>query len=390
MKKSLYLNNIQLKAELDRCLGCSSKPCKIACPIKCDPHYFIKKAKENNFKEAATSIYQQNPLGKICGLVCPEHLCMKACIRGKIDFPINIPKVQATIIEKANIKDPIKSTNKIHSHAHIAIIGAGPAGISAAITFAQHGISSTLFEAEPNIGGAINLIPEDRLPKQVIKEEFSYFSNTELIHILTHKKITNPQALLKKGFSHIIITTGEDKPHLLNIMGEEFCIPYQDYLKSPKTYSHFNKIAIIGGGNVAADCALTAKKLGTKEIDIFIRRRSCDMRLSPHQQLELIQEKISINPLCSPIEILQDKNKFSLRVILNKVTESTFKSNPNETHLYTNFDAVIRATGAKSSIQKYDENIFYAGDCKNGSSSVVEALSDGKQVALKIIKSLLK
>ncbi len=389
MTKSLYLNNIQLKAELDRCLCCTTKPCKTACPIKCDPCYFIKKAKENNFKEAALSIYQQNPLGKICGLVCPNNLCMKACVRGKIDFPINIPKVQATIIEKANIKNKIETHPK-NSDARIAIIGAGPAGILAAITFAQYGIQSTLFDSCSKIGGSINLIPEDRLPKKVIEEEFSCFLNENLIHIQTNKKITEPKKLLNQGFSHIIISTGEDAPRLLNIKGEDFCTSYQEYLKHPKNYSSLHKVAIIGGGNVAADCALTAKKMGAHEIDIFIRRRSCDMRLSPQQYLELVQEKISINPLYSPIEIIKENNKFSLKVVKNKITESSFEAIQNETHLYTNFDAIIRATGAKTSIKKYEENIFYAGDCKNGSSSVVEALSDGKRIALEIIKSLLK
>ena len=390
MAKSLFLNNIQLKAELERCLGCTSKPCKTACPLKCDPNYFIKKAKENNFKEAALSIYQQNPLGKICGLVCPDHLCTKACIRGKIDFPINIQKVQATIIEKANIKNKIETPLTPHKNTHVAIVGAGPAGMSAAITLAQNGIPSTLFEADSNIGGAINLIPEDRLPKKIKNEEFACFLNTKLIAIVTNTKIHNPLFLFNQGFSHIIVTTGEDEPHLLNIKGEKLCIPYQEYLKNPENYLNLQKIAIIGGGNVALDCALTAKKLGAKEIEIFIRRRSCDMRLSHQQHLELIDEKISVNPLYSPLEISKNKNKFSLKVVRNKTINSKIEPILNETYLHTNFDAIIRATGAKTSIQQYDKNIFYAGDCIKGSSSVVEALSDGKQIALKIINSLLK
>ncbi len=390
MAKSLFLNNIQLKAELERCLGCTSKPCKTACPLKCDPNYFIKKAKENNFKEAALSIYQQNPLGKICGLVCPDHLCMKACIRGKIDFPINISKVQATVIEKANIKNKIETPSSPHKNARVAIVGAGPAGISAAITLAQRGIPSSLFEADSNIGGAINLIPEDRLPKKIKNEEFACFFNTNFITIVTNTKIHDPLFLFNQGFSHIIVTTGEDEPHFLNIKGEKLCLPYQEYLQNPENYLNLQKVAIIGGGNVAFDCALTAKKLGAKEIEIFIRRRSCDMRLSHQQYLELIDKKISVNPLYSPLEISKNKNKFSLTVVRNKIINSKIEPILNETYLHTNFDAIIRATGAKTSIQQYDKNIFYAGDCIKGSSSIVEALSDGKQIALRIINSLLK
>lgn len=390
MTKSLYFNNIQLKTELDRCLNCATKPCKNACPLKCDPQYFIKKAKENNFDEAAKSIYQKNPFGKTCGLICPEHLCMKACVRGKIDSPINIPKIQATLIEKANIKNKIDIPNTFYKDIHVAIIGSGPAGLMAAITLAKHGIFSTLFEEKKDLGGAINLIPEDRLPKKILQNELECLLKTNAIKIKTNSKITSPQYLLQNGFSHIIVATGEDEPHLLNIKGEENCTPYDDFLNHPEKFKQSKKVAIIGGGNVAFDCAHISKKLDAQSIDIFIRRRSCDMRLTSTQYLELIQNKVNINPLYSPIEIKKQENKLSLIVVKNNLSENSLIPLQNQIHHYDNFDIIIKAIGSKSSIQKYEDSIFYAGDCKKGSSSVIEALADGQTIAINIINSLLK
>ena len=98
-KKSLYLSKIQMKAELERCLNCKTRPCMSACPVNCNPQEFINFAKQGNFSEAVETITRTNPMGQTCGLICPDKFCMKACTRSKIDFAVNIPKVQATILE---------------------------------------------------------------------------------------------------------------------------------------------------------------------------------------------------------------------------------------------------------------------------------------------------
>ena len=98
--KNLYLSKIQLKAELERCLNCPSKPCMSACPVNCSPQEFIAQAKSGYFEQAVETISRNNPMGQTCGLICPDKFCMKACTRSHIDFAVNIPKVQATILEK--------------------------------------------------------------------------------------------------------------------------------------------------------------------------------------------------------------------------------------------------------------------------------------------------
>ena len=99
-KKSIYLSKPQLEAELNRCLNCKNMPCMKACPIKCNPQAFIAAAKAGNGELSAKLISDENPFGQTCGLICPDKFCMKACTRRLIDFPINITKVQATLMEK--------------------------------------------------------------------------------------------------------------------------------------------------------------------------------------------------------------------------------------------------------------------------------------------------
>ena len=127
----LYLNKPQFEAELFRCLNCTAKPCMSACPVNCSPQEFIQHAKKGEFKEAVASICKNNPMGHTCGLICPDQFCMKACLRGKIDFPINIPLVQATLISKYR-QDMTDTDKQPDNGKKIAIVGAGPAGMAAA------------------------------------------------------------------------------------------------------------------------------------------------------------------------------------------------------------------------------------------------------------------
>ena len=105
MKQNLYYNNVQLKAELGKCLNCKTKPCMYACPVNCCPQEFIQNAIDGKFEDAVGSICKNNPMGETCGLICPDCFCMKACLRSNIDAPVNIPKIQATIMHKYHKKN---------------------------------------------------------------------------------------------------------------------------------------------------------------------------------------------------------------------------------------------------------------------------------------------
>ena len=171
--KSLYLTKVQLKAELDRCLNCANKPCMNACPVNCSPQEFISHAKNGDFEQAVATITRNNPMGQTCGLICPDKFCMKACTRSRIDFAVNIPKVQATILE--NYRNPSAEVKAIRPNGRkVAVIGAGPAGLAAAAELGKQGYYVCLYEASDKIGGALNMIPDERLPYEVIAKDWSF------------------------------------------------------------------------------------------------------------------------------------------------------------------------------------------------------------------------
>lgn len=378
-KKPLYLNKAQLKAELDRCLNCKTQPCMHACPVNCSPQEFINHAKEGDFDGAVKTILRNNPLGQTCGLICPDKFCMKACIRNRIDFAVNIPKVQATILE--NYRREKESFAHIAPNGvKVAVIGAGPAGLAASSVLAKAGCRVVLFEGRSQIGGALNLIPDERLPHEVIEKDWSYIFNPDLVELKLNHKVTDVLAL-KSEFDWVIVASGEPNLVNLGIEGEEYAVSYIEYLSNPKQYATTGKVAIIGGGNVAADCAFTAKAGGAAEVEMFVRRRIADMRISKAEHLELLEREIDISPMTSPDKIEPDSDKFTLYVHKNRFIDGKLTPIENSSLKLSGFSLVIKAIGSRADSKIEDEHIIYAGDCKTGGSTIVEAISSGMAAA---------
>lgn len=383
--KSLYLNQIQLKAELARCLNCKTKPCMKACPVSCNPQEFIYHAREGNFEEAVKTITRANPMGQTCGLICPDKFCMKACTRSKIDFAVNIPKIQAALLENyRSFKKDLSAV--IPNGKKIAVIGAGPAGMAAAYTLAQNGFKSTLFEASSKIGGALNMIPQGRLPTEVIEKDWQYICDERFMTLQKNTRIDDPRHLLQEGFNFVIIATGEPHCINLNIPGEEFSLSYMEYLSHPESYKTTGKVAIIGGGNVAADCALTAQINGSTHVEMFVRRRLSDMRIAKGEYLDLLAHQINITALSSPEKIEKTGETLSLFVRKNHFINGELTPLPNSTIELPGFDFVIRAIGSTAEPKIEEEHIIYAGDCKTGGSTIVQALASGQAAARLIIE----
>ena len=252
--KSLYLTKVQLKAELDRCLNCANKPCMNACPVNCSPQEFISHAKNGDFEQAVATITRNNPMGQTCGLICPDKFCMKACTRSRIDFAVNIPKVQATILE--NYRNPSAEAKAIRPNGRkVAVIGAGPAGLAAAAELGKQGYYVCLYEASDKIGGALNMIPDERLPYEVIAKDWSFIFNRDFITLYLTTKIGSPSDLFSQGFDGVIVATGEPNVTDLGIPGQEYAVSYMEYLHHPSKYETKGRVAVIGGGPAGLSCA---------------------------------------------------------------------------------------------------------------------------------------
>lgn len=383
--KSIYLSKPQLEAELNRCLNCKNMPCMKACPVHCNPQAFITAAKEGNGELSAKLISDENPFGQTCGLICPDKFCMKACTRRLIDFPINITKVQATLMEKfRNFK--YDYSNVVPNGKKIAIIGAGPSGIAAAYFLARNGFKCVIFERGNQIGGALNLIPHERLPKDAILKDWEFVNNSDLISVVFESDISNPSELFSQGFDEVLIAGGEPNCAKLNIEGEDLAVSYLEYLAQPEKYITTGNVAVIGGGNVAADCAIVAQAQGAVYVEMFVRRGLSDMRITPAERHEILERKISVSAGTSPDKIIKTGEKYSLFVHKNRFNGEKWEPISDTSVELPDFDLIIRAIGAKADEKQFDSRLIYIGDCKTGGSTLVEAMADAKNTAFELIK----
>lgn len=378
--KNLYLNKAQLKAELDRCLNCKNQPCMNACPVNCNPQEFINHAKSGEYKEAVKTISRNNPLGQTCGLICPDKFCMRACTRSKIDFAINIPKVQATLLQN------FRQLNDGYPHASplniaVAVIGAGPAGMAAAALLSENGFNVTVFESQNQIGGALNLIPQSRLPHTVIEKDWGFISQSPLVDLKLNTPAPTPDKLLKLGFQGVVVASGEPNVTMLSIKGEEYTLSFMEYLRNPEKYVTNGNVAVIGGGAVAVDCALTAKAAGANEVEMFVRRRISDMKITRAEREELLENNIDITTMTSPIEAAQQGELYSLFTCKNQFVEGRLVPLNGSVIERPGFSYIIKAVGSYADRKTDSETVIYAGDVKHGGSTIVEAIASGREAA---------
>ena len=263
----------------------------------------------------------------------------------------------------------------------VVIVGAGPAGIAATSVLAKSGFRVTLFEAADQIGGALNMIPPERLPHEVIERDWSFLTNERFISLRLNTKVQNPLELLD-AYDGVIVATGEPNCINLNIPGEEYVLPYIEYLYNPEKYKTSGNVAIIGGGNVAADCAFTATTGGAAMVvEMFVRRRLSDMRIYKNEYLELLKRQVNISSLMSPDKIVMKDGKLSLFVHKNYFDGEKWLPIPNTGIELPGYDLIIKAVGSRADLKVSHEKIIYAGDCKTGGSTIVEAIASGRSAA---------
>jgi NADH-quinone oxidoreductase subunit F len=404
------------------CQSLLRAPCQHTCPVELDIPGYVSLIKEGKFVEAYCLIRQRNPLPSVCGRVC-NHPCEFKCNRTQIDEPIAIRDLRRFVAEYA-FDLGVKYTPKVKERKgeRVAIIGAGPAGLSAAWDLALEGYPVTVFEALPVAGGMLAVaIPEYRLPKNILRKEIQDIENLG-VDIRLNTPIDDVEALLKDGYEAVFIATGAHEGTKADISGEDLigvydAIAFLREVNLGKEVPVGKKVTIIGGGNSAIDSARVALRKGAAEVHVFYRREKKDMPAITEEIEAAEEEGIHFHFLIAPARILGDGGRVAglecIRMELREFDRSGRKTPyPIEGSEYVvDTDMVIEAIGQRSdtSFIKNDDiqtrrdgtlvvnrrtlaterkGVFAGGDAVTGPQTVVEAIAAGQRAASSIRRYL--
>ncbi|MCD6408061.1 NADPH-dependent glutamate synthase [bacterium] len=425
--------------EAERCLQCKKAPCIKGCPVEINIPAFIGKIKEGKIQEALDIIYEKNILPAICGRVCPQETqCEKACTLARVGKPIAIGKLERFVADngKQNLRCSVDKNSKL-SGRKVAVIGSGPAGLTCASELARYGIEVTIFEALHVPGGVLMYgIPEFRLPKEIVQKEINLLKKMGVeikTDVIVGRTITIDE-IFGQGYEAIFIGTGAGLPSFLDIPGENFLRVYSanEFLTRVNLMKGYlfpeydtpvsvgEKVAVIGGGNVAMDSARCALRLGAKEVTVLYRRTEKEMPARKEEYENAIEEGIKFIFLVQPLEIVGDEHGYvkGIKVIHNTLGEPDESGRRRPVPIEGSeeilpFDTVIIAigqkpsplipmaykklkTGRKGNIEVDPETcatnvegIYAGGDIATGAATVISAMGMGKKAAKSIVKYLL-
>ena len=398
----------ELLLEADRCLVCKNARCKANCPINTEIPEVVKLFKEGKLDEAGAMLFENNPLSAVCAVVCPhEDQCKGNCIRGIKGEPVSFCEIEELISNEYLKK--IKLEKTAERNERIAIIGAGPAGITLSIILAKKGFKVTLFDAHEKIGGVLRYgIPEYRLPNSVMDryEEILLALGVKIRPNTLIGPVITLDKLFFDGYKAVFIGTGVWNPKTLDIKGESLGnVHYAiDYLKSPDVYNLGKKVAVIGAGNVAMDAARVAKRSGAEEVYILYRKGFENMPCTKVELQEAKDDDIKFELFKAPIELTEDgvkyietKNEvkedgkvvtvtidgtegmFECDSVIIAVSQSPRKNIvANTTGIETNKWGLV-LTDDKGHTTR--EGVFASGDVVTGANTVVHAAAYAKVVA---------
>ena len=386
--------------EAARCLLCHDAPCSKGCPAGTDPAKFIRSIRFRNVKGAAETIRENNILGGTCAHVCPyNRLCEEACSRCGIDRPIQIGLLQRYAIEQEEalgmktLKAPAEK-----KAAKVACIGAGPASLACAAKLAQEGYEVTIYEAEAKAGGVLTYgITPSRLPQSVVDHDIKQVEDLGVKFVFNTKVDSARFAELQKEYKAIFIGVGLWQTKLPDIPGTDLpgVMAAADFLKKARTTGEsFNpgkKVVVVGGGNVAMDCAVTAKLLGA-DTAIYYRRSIEEAPAEMEELQHVLELGVSITTGFAPAEVTGS----------GKVEGMKFKGRDGVSEASVACDTVIFAIGqgaeavpapvkvnekglvVVSGSKTNVEGVFAGGDIAHGGKTVVEAVAAGKVAAFEI------
>lgn len=398
----------ELLLEADRCLLCKNARCQANCPISTQIPEVVKLFKEEKIMEAGEILFNNNPLSAACAIVCPhEDQCKGNCIRGIKSEPVSFCEIEEYISGEYLYKvkfDKVELRNE-----RIAIIGAGPAGITLSIILARKGFKVTLFDAHEKIGGVLRYgIPEYRLKNSMIDRYEELL--IELGVKIRPNTLIGPVITLDKlffdGYKAVFIGTGVWNPKTLNIKGESLGnVHYAiDYLKSPQVYKLGKRVAVIGAGNVAMDAARVAKRSGAEEVYILYRKGFENMPCTRAELEEAKEDGIKFELFKAPLELTEEGVKYietrnevdesgRVNTVTIEGTEGMFNcdstiiavSQSPRKNIVANTEGLetnkwgLLLTDEKGHTTR--DGVFASGDVVTGANTVVHAVAYAKVVA---------
>src|SRR5574344_35458 len=426
----LGYNKDEAMAEASRCLNCKNPQCVTGCPVSINIPGFIAKVKDGDFKAAYDILSESSSLPAVCGRVCPqERQCESKCIRGIKGEAVSIGKIERFVAdwaEENGIKPTPSSTKK---GKKVAVIGAGPSGLTCAGDLAKMGYDVTIFEALHKAGGVLVYgIPEFRLPKEkVVAKEVENVKSLG-VKIVTDAVIgrseTIDDLMDKSGFEAVFVGSGAGLPRFMNIPGEQSLGVFSanEYLTRSNLMGAFSetsrtpimrakKAVIVGGGNVAMDAARTAKRLGA-EVHVVYRRSEEELPARKEEVHHAKEEGIIFDLLTNPTEVLADENGWVSGITCIRMEfgepDASGRRKPVEipgSEFTIDCDAVIMSLGTspnpliKSTTKGLDVNkhggiivtegtemttrpgVFAGGDAVTGAATVILAMGAGKSAA---------
>ena len=419
--------------EGSRCLNCHDAPCSRDCPAGTDPGKFIRKLKLKNIKGAVRTIKNNNILGGICGALCPtERLCMKGCSASGIDRPIEIGKIQRSLVEYGWETGFEALGKKESGKGRVAVIGSGPAGLTCAAELAKNGYSITIFEAREKAGGVLRYgVPEFRMNSEFVDRELKDVLNLG-VELRTGARIGKGGAdrLLSEGFEAVFIGTGAWSPVEFKIPGHDLInvSDSQEFLEAMRSGKkdelesriRGKNVAVVGGGSVAMDAASTCATLGANKVYIIYRRSLREMPADREDLDMALAKNITLRTQSVVTELLGENG-----ILTGLKGIETDWSNP-EDHSAANLvtvpgteyslkaDYFVRAIGMRAEkantglselvehlpngllktnddgVSTTHPRIFVGGDATRGPALIVQAVKDGKTAAESIMRMLEK
>ena len=416
--------------EAKRCLNCPKKPCSTACPVQIDIPAFIKCVAEEDMEGAYKVLTASSALPAVCGRVCPqENQCESKCVRGIKGEPVAIGRLERFVADWHREHSTEKAV-KPESNGHkVAIVGAGPSGLTAAGDLARLGYEVTVYEALHTAGGVLVYgIPEFRLPKAIVQKEIDNLKDMGVkieTNMVIGKVLTVDELFDEMGFEAVFIGSGAGLPRFMNIPGESLKGVYSanEYLTrinlmkaykegSATPIKKSQKVAVVGGGNVAMDAARSAMRLGAEEVYIVYRRGMEELPARKEEVEHAIEEGVIFKTLTNPIEVLGDDKgnvcgmkcvEMTLgepdasgrrRPVVKEGSEFVLEVDTMIMSIGTSPNPLIRSTTPGLETNRHGcivvkdesgltsrEGVYAGGDAVTGAATVILAMGAGKNAA---------